>query len=231
MILSINTSTPQFGLALLDEAGTVQAEYLMSEGKGFGSLMPALQFLISKFNGDIHDLKAITVAIGPGSFTGLRVGLAAAKGLCHALEIPIIGISSLEALASQILHSDLPVTPILHSRKNEFFIAMFTQTNGHKITRTMEDTAIKTEDLSSTFDKPSLFIGNDFSSQGPTIKKALGSIVHLAPAHFWNLKASAVGVLGLKKFHANDFDEPLTLDPVYLRPPDIAPNPYSLSKK
>lgn len=228
MILSINTSTPQFGIALMDEDGTILAEYFMSKEKGFGSFMPALHFLISKLHADIHDLSAIAVAIGPGSFTGLRVGLSAAKGLCHGLQIPIIGISSLEALASQIMYYHLPITPILYSRKNELFIARFIQNNDAELIRDMEDMAVKIDDLPSTFKTPSLFIGNDFSTQGPIIKKVLGFIAHLAPADCWNLKASAVGTLGLKRFHAHNFDEPQNLDPLYLRSPDIRPNPFPL---
>lgn len=225
MILAINTSTPQFGLALLDDNGTILAEYFMSREKGhFGSLMPALHFLLSKLRADVHDQKAIVVATGPGSFTGLRVGLSAAKGLCHALEIPIIGISSLEALASQIPYLDLPITAILYSRKRELFAAQFIRNSGHSLTRSMDDMAFTVDDLSSVFRNPSLFIGNDFRNQSRMLKEALGPYVHLAPPIYWNLKASSVGELGLKRFMNNDIDDPLTLGPIYLRPPDIRTN-------
>ncbi len=228
MILAINTSTPQFGLALLDEDGTILAEYFISKEKGFGSFMPALHFLLSKLKADIHDQKAVVVAIGPGSFTGLRVGLSAAKGLCHGLEIPIIGISSLEALASQLPYSDLPITPILYSRKRELFTAQFHRNSGQDLIRSMDDMALKIDDLTSVFHKPSLFIGNDFQNQSHLLKNALGPLVQLAPPVHWNLKASSVGALGLRRFHANDVDDPQTLDPIYFRPPDIRPSPLPL---
>ena len=226
MILALNTSTPQFGLAMMEEDGTILAEYFMSRERGFGSLIPALHFLLSKLNADIHDQKAIIVATGPGSFTGLRVGLSAAKGLCHALEIPIIGISSLEAMASQVLYPELPIVPLIYSRRNEFFTTQFTRNNGNELFRNMEDIAVKVDDLPSIFKDPSLFIGNDFTKQAQAIKKRFGSRAHLAPAHIWSLKASAVGALGLKRFHDQDYDDPQTLDPLYLRPPDIRANPY-----
>ena len=229
MLLSLNTSTPQFGLALLNEDGTILAEYFISKEKGFGSLMPTLDFFISKLNADIHDLKAVVVAIGPGSFTGLRVGISAAKGLCHGLDIPIIGISSLKALASQVLYSDLPITPVLYSRKNELYTARFTKKKDHNLIRNLPDTTVKLDNLASVFDKPSIFIGNDFSNQGLVLKKALGSQVYLSPAHYWHLKASAVGVLGLGRFHNHDFDDPQNIEPLYLRPSDIRPNPFPLT--
>ena len=228
MILAINTSTPQFGLALLDDEGPILAEYFMSGEKGFGSLMPALHFLLSRLKAEIHDLEAIAVATGPGSFTGLRVGLSTAKGLCHALEIPIIGIPGLEALASQLPYSDLPITPVLYSRKRELYVAQFIRNDDHDLARTLDDMAIKIDDLTSVFSTSSRFIGNDFKTQRHLLKEALGSLVHLAPPNCWNLKASSVGALGLKRFHNHDVDDPLTLEPIYLRPPDIRANPFPL---
>ncbi len=229
MILAINTSTPQFGLAILDDDGTILAEYFMSKEKGhFGSLMPALHFLFSKLNAKLNDQKAVIVAKGPGSFTGLRVGLSMAKGLCHGLKVPLIGISSLEAMAFQIPYSNLPIAPILFSRKDEFYTAQFIRTDGDNLLRNMDDVVVKIDDTPSMFEKPTLFIGNDYSKQGPVLTEMLGSLAYLAPPHLWNLKASAVGTLGLKRFHSHDFDNSLILDPIYLRPPDIRPNPFRL---
>ena len=71
-----------------------------------------------------------------------------------------------------------------------------------------------------------IVLGNDFNRQSPLIKEALGAETVLAQAHLWNLRASAVGTLGLKRFLAHDFDDPQDLVPIYLRPPDIRPNPY-----
>ena len=228
MILAINTSTLQFGLALLEEDGTVLAEYFMSERGGhFGNLMPALLFLFSSLKSDIHYVKGIAVAMGPGSFTGLRVGLSTAKGLCHALNVPIIGISSLEALASQLSYSDLPISPILDSKKGEVFTAQFVWNEGNEIIRDMEDVCVKIEDLPSLFDEPTIIIGNDYVNQGALLKNIFDTKVLLAPTHQWNLRPSSVGFLGLKRFHAHDFDDLQGLNPLYHRPPDIRSNPFS----
>ena len=225
MILAINTSTLQFSMALMAEDETVIGEFSVSKGKGhFGGLMPALDSLLTTTRSDIHDLKAVVVAIGPGSFTGLRVGLSTAKGLCHALEVPIIGISSLKALASQIPNSHPPITPIIDSRKEEFFTAQFVWNDGHGLIRSMEDTCLKFGNFPSAFKEKTLFIGNNFNHQAPLIEEILGHRALLAPAHFWIPRASAVGHLGLKRFHVSDFDNVQDLIPLYLRPPDIRPN-------
>jgi tRNA threonylcarbamoyladenosine biosynthesis protein TsaB len=227
MILAINTSTLQLGLALMQEDETVLAEFSAFRKKGhFGSFMPALDFLLSTTKSDIRAVRALVVATGPGSFTGLRVGLSTAKGLCHALEVPIIGISSLEAMAAQVVHLGPSITPILDSRKGEYFAAQFVCSNGSHLGRNMDDTYARLEDFPTLFEKPTLFIGNDFPSQAPLIRETFGQKVLLAPAHLWTLKASAVGHLGLARYHAHDFDDARLLNPRYMRPPSIRPNPF-----
>lgn len=227
MILAINTSTLQFGIALLEEDGRVTAEYFMSERKGhYGSLMPALDFLFSVSEFNIHSVKAVFVSKGPGSFTGLRVGLSAVKGLCHALGVPVIGVSSLEALAGQILESSFPVTAVLDSRRGELFAAQFVWRK-NTLLRQTEDVCCKIEDFPSLFPNPGILIGNDYLNQALNIMRCFGDSISLAPVHYWNLRASSIGFAGLDRFRLNDFDDPNTLDPVYFRPPDIRPNPFA----
>ena len=227
MILAFNTSSREFSIALLEEEGTVLAECLMSQAEGhFAALMPSLHFLLNTTRLDIHDLKCVVIAKGPGSFTGLRVGLSVAKGLCHALDIPVIGVPTLEAMASQIPYTDLPVTPIIASRKGEFFTSRFVRDNDHNLVKKMDDVALRHEDFPSLLEESTILIGNDYPNQGLPLKKMLGPRILLAPAPCWNLKASAVGALGLERFHVHDFDELEGLDPLYLRPPDIRPTPY-----
>ena len=86
--------------------------------------------------------------------------------------------------------------------------------------------AQKIEELLSLFDGPTLIIGNDYVNQGALLKNIIDKTVLLAPAHQWNLKASSVGFLGLKRFQARDFDDLQGLNPLYQRPPDIRPNPF-----
>jgi tRNA threonylcarbamoyladenosine biosynthesis protein TsaB len=222
MLLAINSSTLQYGLAILDTNGVVLAENMMSRKKGhFGDLMPLFNALLSRTGVDTADLKAVIVAIGPGSFTGLRVGLSLAKGLCHSIEKPIIGVSSLEALASQIPYSRYQIVPVLDSRKGEVFAAFFIPGKDGVLRKKGGDTCLKISELSSIVDEPSVFIGNDFLFQSRIIKETLGKTAHIAPPHLWNLKASAVGWLGFNRYSKGEFDDPMSLTPLYLRGPDI----------
>ncbi len=226
MILAVNTSTRQFGLALMDMQGAVLAEYLfLPREKNFRGFVPAFHALLHSLKADTQDIETIAVAIGPGSFTGVRVGLSMAKGMAQGLEVPILGISSLEALASQVPYADRPVCPIIDSRRGEVFTALFSWNNDGEMLRIQEDTSLRIEDLPSMLKETTLILGNDFKNQGHLIQGFLGAKADLAPAHLWNLKASAVGMLGLKRFSAHDFDDLRDLVPTYLRPPDIRPNP------
>ena len=230
MILAFNTSAPQYSLAVLDIQGAVRAEYQLSSGtKHFSNFFPSLHSLLSLSQSCLHDLKALILATGPGSYTGLRVGLSAAKGMAHALRIPIIGVSSLEALAHQLPFSAHRICTIIDSRKGEVFSALFVWSEDRELVRLRNDTALKIEHLDELIDKSTIILGNDFRRQGDLLSSIHGRKALLAPAHFWGLKASSVGALGLLRFHEGDFDHLRDLVPSYLRPPDIRPTPFSPS--
>ena len=126
MFLSLNTSTLQFSLALMSDDGALVAESLLFGGsKNFRPFMSALHHLLGSTRSDIKDITALAVVTGPGSFTGLRIGLSVAKGICQGLKIPIIGVSSLEAMASQFPFTPYTICPLIDSRKGEFFAALF----------------------------------------------------------------------------------------------------------
>ena len=225
MILALNTSTQQCSIALLREDGTLAAEQLMPGGKGhFGDLMPALDLLLHASRIKQKDIKCLAVATGPGSFTGLRVGLSLAKGLCHALHIPIIGISSLRAMAFQLPYTAHPIAPMLSSRKGEVFTSLFRWDQTNKLRRKEKDNCFRLDAFPSIFTETIFFVGNDYPNQGAVLKELLGPHARIAPPHFWHLKASSVGALALPRFETCDFDDFGTLTPLYFRPPDIRPN-------
>ncbi len=229
MILAINTSTREFSLSVLKKNGAVISEVFMAEGKNhFGGLLASLDFLFKTSEHSLFELKAIAVATGPGSFTGLRVGLSTAKGLCHALDIPIIAVPSLDALAHQVPFSDYDIAPILDSRRDEFFTALFEHNKVSPVRKT-EYLSLRLEEFPLFFEKPTLFVGNNFSSQSAVIKDCMGDRAILAPSYCWNLRAGVVGALALKKFHTHQFDKLEDVSPIYLRPPDIRPFSPALS--
>jgi tRNA threonylcarbamoyladenosine biosynthesis protein TsaB len=227
MILAVNTSTTQFSLALLRVTGEVLAEYLIAPGeKNFKSFMPAVDSIFDACGRDIRELKAVAVARGPGSFTGLRVGLSMAKGVAQGLDIPIIGVSSLDAMANQMPFMKHPLCTLMSSRKGEVIFAMFRWDDAKGMTRLTEDQSVTFRDLAGFIKGPTYFTGNNFTTQEPAVKELLGDNAIAAPSHLWNLRASSIGALGLKRLMANDFDDITDLVPEYLSPPDIRSSPF-----
>ena len=228
MILAINTSTIQFSLAIVGMTGDILAEYLISPAaKNFKTFMPAVSSIFDACGKEIKELKAVTVASGPGSFTGLRVGLSAAKGVAQGLDIPIIGVSSLEAMANQMPFMKYPLCTLLSSRRGEVIFAMFRWDDTHGIIRLTEDQSVTFKDLPGFISGLTYFVGNNFATQQPMVKEFIGDKALTAPPQLWNLRASSVGLLGLRRFNNNDFDNIIDLVPEYLRPPDIRPNPFA----
>ena len=140
-------------------------------------------------------------------------GPLAAKGFCQALHIPVIGISSLRALAFQLPFTPHPIAPLLSSRKGEVFTALFLWNRENELQRKEKDNCFKLDALLSLFTETTIFIGNDFLNQGNLLKKWVGNHARIAPPQCWQLNASSVGALALARFDAGDTDDPGTLIP------------------
>ena len=224
MILAINTSTIQYSVGILQEDGTILCEYTMDPKPGyFGALMPSLDKLMKSANIGLNHIKSIVITIGPGSFTGLRIGLAVAKGFSHSRDIPLIGVSSLKALAYQVISFDLPVCSVISSKKGELFAGLFTVENRDviDIKGLKDEMSIKLKDLPEYVSERCIFIGSDYGRQFRELKGVMGDNALFAPPHLWSIRASSVGMVGLKRYRNGDFDEPDTLVPIYLKSPDI----------
>jgi tRNA threonylcarbamoyladenosine biosynthesis protein TsaB len=229
VILAINTSTPQFSLALVGESGALLAEWtLFPRTKDFRHFMTALDHLLQVSGVSLEEIRALAVAKGPGSFTGLRVGLSAAKGICEGLEVPIVAVSSLEALASQCPGVSIPICPMIDSRKEEVFTALYTWSDHLDLVRLAPETCLRVQELPGFIKESAFVLGTDFNRQRGSIASAIGDKAVLAPPSFWNLRAATVGMIGARRVRAQEFDCLREVVPSYLRPPDIRPNPYSI---
>lgn len=200
----------------------VLGEYILLSGSShFTDLMPCLEDLLQKTNLTFGQLEGIAVAVGPGSFTGIRVGLALAKGLSQGIGLPVIGVPTLSALASQVVYAKEDICPLLSSRKHEVFAALFKLDQHNHLTRIENDTCLPMEKLSGIVKRETIFIGNDFPEQGPLVKKYIGETALLAPPNLWNLRASSIGALGEQSLEHGYSDDVSELVPVYLRDADI----------
>jgi tRNA threonylcarbamoyladenosine biosynthesis protein TsaB len=227
VILAINTSTPQFSLALVDEGGALLAEWTLSpRTKDFRHFMTALDHLLHVSGVALEEIRGLAVAKGPGSFTGLRVGLSAAKGFCEGLGVPIVALSSLEVLASQCPGVSIPICPVIDSRKEEVFAALYTWSQEQELVRLEPETCLKIKDLPGFIKQKAFVLGTDFNRQMGPIASVAGERVIFAPPALWIVRAATLGMLAVKRARAQGFDKVEEVVPSYLRPPDIRPNPF-----
>ena len=183
-------------------------------------LLPQLMHLLNQTRLSLQSISGIIVARGPGSFNGLRVGISTAKGLASSLEIPIVGISTLEVAAYQHAETALPVCPIFNAGRGEIATAIYQQK--HNEWRQLVTEHITTVDaLCSQITTKTIFCGELISSIATQLRKKLRQKVIIPPPAARLRRASFLAELGLKRLKAGNYDNPATLQPLYLRRPPI----------
>jgi tRNA threonylcarbamoyladenosine biosynthesis protein TsaB len=130
IILGVETATGQVGCAVGGVEG-VLASFTSARGRRHAeTLAPAIEFVCAQARVELRSVSAVAVDIGPGLFTGLRVGIATAKAIAQALRVPMIGLSSLDLLAFPVRHSHRLIVPVIDARRGEVFSALYRQVPG-----------------------------------------------------------------------------------------------------
>jgi len=220
LALAIDTSTDFASLALV-QADEVLAELSWRAGQNHTvQVLPHLQHLLSQARLRLESVSCIIVARGPGSYNGLRVGVSTAKGLAFGLNVPIIGISTLEAAAYQQAAAGLPVCPILNAGRGEIATAVYQIKDG-RWQQLVAEHICTVEDLCSQTTEKTIFCGEFGLSVADLLKRELrGKAIIVTPAASLR-RAGFLAELGLKRFNNGDYDNPATLQPLYLRGPSI----------
>jgi tRNA threonylcarbamoyladenosine biosynthesis protein TsaB len=214
-ILHLDTSTNVFSIALSDGKQVI-AEFCGDAGPATSAKIPGhIQSLLKHASLEIHDVDAFAVTVGPGSFTGVRVGIALIKGLAYSTGRPIIALSSLELLALNAQSSALPVCALFDARRGEVYSALYHFDNGMRLIR--PEMAITPAQLLDELAGPTLFIGDGALRYHDTIVERFGSKAHFAAAHLQYPKASAGAALAVNLLDAGQTVSPFTIAPRYLR--------------
>ncbi len=220
MLLAIDTSTEMAGLALLKD-GRLLAETTWHCGQNHTvQLLPQLNNLLDKTGVKLQSVTGIVVARGPGSFNGLRVGLSTAKGLAFSLNVPIVGISTLEAAAYQFALTGLPIRPVFGAGRGEIATATYRQKRNRWQPLTPEHLTTP-EALIREIQTRTLFCGEYVPLIATELVKRLGSKAVIPPDAALRRCAGYLAELGDIRFKAGDFDNVATLQPLYLRKPPI----------
>lgn len=130
LTLGIETATERVSVAVGGHEGVIGLFEITRGRRHAETLVPAIEFVCRQAGITLDEIGVVAVDIGPGLFTGLRVGLASGKAIAHALRVPMIGISSLDLLAFPCRHTDRVVVPVIDARRGEVFYAMYRQVPG-----------------------------------------------------------------------------------------------------
>ena len=217
-ILALETSTLVSSVAL-GTVDTLLGEITLQTKKTHSELlMPHIDKLLRMAGIKKTELKAVAVSIGPGSFTGLRIGLATAKTLAYALQIPIVGVPSLAALAYGCSVPGVILAPMLDAQKGNVYQAVFKWQNGElqelRATRVV-DIQEALEDLTQ-YDLPVLVMGEAAVLHSEKIQK-VGKNLELAKPHLIIQRAASVVGLGHTLLKQGNVEDVMTLEPVYIR--------------
>ncbi len=215
--LAIETSTTLLGAAVLDDERLLAASSLfLPEHPHAAELPEMVQRLLKSTRTSWDQLSALVVNIGPGSFTGLRIGVAFTKALAFARNIPVVGVASLDVLAAQAVLAAQPICPLLDAKRKNVYGAVYHLDAGrlHKRTDYLLGTP---EEILVHLEGPAVFLGEACTVYRDRILAAQPDSIIL-PEDTWWPQPATLARLGRERFQAGHKDDPATLAPLYLYP-------------
>lgn len=228
-ILAIDTSNYALGVALLND-NQVVGELITNLKKNHSvRAMPAIEQLMKDCEIKPSEIDKIVVAKGPGSYTGVRIGVTLAKTLAWTLNIPISGISSLEVLAMNGRYFDGYIAPLFDGRRGQIFTGLYEWIDNHLV-RVKEDVIVQSRDFATdllSLDRRVLFIGNDISIHKETLESILGEKAIFADLTQSNPRPSELALLGREAASENVHE----FVPEYLRLAEAEANWIQQQKK
>ncbi len=218
MILAIDTATRSASLAILDEAAAVRAEYSWDTSDHHTvELMPRIVAMLAQIDVSIEQISGLAVSIGPGSFTGVRVGVAAAKGLALARGIPLVGVRSTDSLAYAVNWCKPPLVVVVRAGRGRLIAATYHKS--HNDWHSDGDFILTTAELiGQNWEKPTTICGELAASERARIMERLGDRARLLSPAFCLRRASFLAEIAWQKIQAGGGDDPAKLQPIYLAP-------------
>ena len=238
LLLSFDTSTLHGSVALISSSPSFSVLSSVSSNIKLTyseKLLPLIESVLKNSGYEVKDIEGLVVCEGPGSFTGLRIGLTTAAGLARALQLKIACVKSLDVIAMNVLTENAYICPLIQSRKNEVYAAVYVHENGlpylksSYLARSVDELL---QVLQSDFsDKKVILLGNALFEYQEFFEKSCGNKLQIAPSSFWNARAENLGFLGALKFQKGDLKNYNELEPFYLRSNYVLPVIATLSSR
>ena len=217
-ILAVDTSANVATAAVISD-GKLIAESILNHKKTHSEkIMPMIDSVLKDAEIGINDIDLFAVANGPGSFTGLRIGVSTVKALAHAADKPIVGISTLEAMAYNLFDVDGLISPIMDARRSQVYNAVYRFEKG-RLCEVTEPRALAIEECLDGFagEEKVYFLGDGVPVHEEIIKNTMGERAVIAPVTALLQRASSLAVLAELKFIEGKSDTYQSLMPFYLR--------------
>jgi len=219
LVLAFDTSTSRGSLALVADDRLLAEYTLESPASYLNRLLVGIEQLFVDTGRSLREVGLIVVSAGPGNFTGLRLGLATAKGLALAQGCPVVAVNTLDALAANFPWSALPVAAVLDAKKQEVYAAFYLSQDGAAV-RQGDYLLLRPAALSAYIQAPTILTGPGVERYGTVFQEVLGARAVLPPPELRLVRASVLARLGQACLAAGQVPDLDRLTPFYLRPAD-----------
>ena len=218
-ILGIDSSGLVASAAIADEKNII-AEFTVNNKQTHSqTLLPMIEKVVDMSGIELEQIDAIAIAAGPGSFTGLRIGSARAKGIGLALKKPVVSVPTLDGLAYRVSVFDGIICPIMDARRNQVYTGIYKMDKGNLVCLS-EQKAVDIHEIMEElekYDEKVIFLGDGVEVQRETIEKEFKKEYCFAPIHLSKQSAAAVAVLGDIYFNQGKAEDAAEHKPIYLR--------------
>ena len=220
-LLAIETSGPQLGVALVEEARVLASYETLAERQHVIELPEAVTKVLKTSGQSLEQLDGIALDIGPGSFTGLRIGFAFVKALLFQIRKPLVGVSSLDVLAANVPLTPHRVCPLLDAKQRKVYAALYRPDGTGQVTKQSDYHLLTLEELLPMLQEgQTVFLGDGVALYREQLAQQLGARAIFLTPDLWLPRAATLGRLGLRRFRQGRHEDPRTLTPMYLYPMD-----------
>lgn len=220
IILAIDTSTKYLSLAITEKDKILAGFHRDLEQQHCARLIPEIDRLLKKAKLKLRDIDFIAFSIGPGSFTGLRIGAAAAKGLTLATKIKIVGVPTLDVLAYNVKANGRLIIPVVDAKRGNVYASIYSF-NGEKLKRRIKYSVLPIFELLKKIDGDAIFLGDGLIPYRQAIEDDFKFKAEFAAEKYWYPTATTVAKLGYELIKKRKFEEPDKFVPMYLYPKDV----------
>jgi tRNA threonylcarbamoyladenosine biosynthesis protein TsaB len=225
LVLAMDTATPVTSVAVGSDSGTLAALAVRHERRHAEVLTPAVRWVLEQAEVDPGSLAGVAVGIGPGLFTGLRVGVSTAKALAQAWQLPVVAVPSLDLLAFAYRDVRRTICPVVDARRGEVFTALYRPVPGG-VVRLVDYHVLRPDQLAAALEgrgEEVLLCGDGALAYREAFGR-LDDCCHFGSQAQATPSAGALVELALPRFHREEFTSPLEVTPLYLRKPDVDPS-------